>query len=111
MNINTKILLSLEKLRMDYVQRIRAFAVDAVLSECGFHLHQCQNLAYYVFFNRRFLWGMMANNDLNVYIIARGNLFRPCKIGRTPYGARPGIGRCYDIQADACAICDYAKKR
>jgi len=47
----------------------------------------------------------MANVDIIVYITARENVFRPCKIGRAlygvrlisynavraPYGARPGI--------------------
>jgi len=31
---------------------------------------------------------MMANVDINVYIIARENLFHPRKIGRASYGAR-----------------------
>jgi len=49
----------------------------------------------------------MANFDIIVYIIARENVFHPCKIGRAsygvrlisynavraPHGARPGIGR------------------
>jgi len=49
----------------------------------------------------------MANFDIIVYIIARENVFHPCKIGRALYGVRlisynavlapyrawPGIGR------------------
>jgi len=35
------------------------------------------------------------------------------KADRAPYGARPGIGRCYHIQtpAGACTKCDHAKKK
>ena len=40
----------------------------------------------------------MANDDLHIYIIAREKWFNLCKICRVPYGARPGIGRCYNIQ-------------
>jgi len=59
----------------------------------------------------------MTNFDVIVYIIARENVFHPCKIGRSlygvrliyynavraPYGARQGIGRGYHIQTPAAA--------
>jgi len=54
----------------------------------------------------------MAHFDINEFTIAPEN---SPKIGRsltTPYGARPGIGRCFHIQtpAGARAICDHARE-
>ena len=51
----------------------------------------------------------MANFYIHIFIIAREN---SCKIDRAPYGARPGIGRCFHIQTPAGArtICDHAKE-
>jgi len=40
------------------------------------------------YFNNLFFGGIMANFDIKVYIIARENLFHPCKIGLAPYGVR-----------------------
>jgi len=39
MDINTKMLFSLQKLRMNNMQRASAVAIAAVLSKCGFNLH------------------------------------------------------------------------
>ena len=63
----------------------------------------------------------MANSNINVHIIARENLFHPCKIGRAPYGVRlisynagrapynvqTGIGLCYQMSG-ARAIIKFA---
>ena len=77
MDINTKLLISLQKLRMKNMQRTSAFAIAAVLSECGFHLHNCQSLAEsFIVWTPRFVEGIMVNDDL-----VRGHLFHP-------YGAR-----------------------
>jgi len=35
-----------------------------------------------------FFEGMVENFNINVYFIARENLFYPCEIGRAPYGVR-----------------------
>jgi len=71
--------------------------------------------------------GMIANFDINVFIIARENWFHPCKIGRTPYGVRlisynagrapygsqSVIGRCYHLQTPAGArkTCDHTREK
>jgi len=66
-----------------------------------------------------FFWGMMANFDIIVYIIARENVFHPCKIYRASYGARlisynavRGIGRWYHLQTPAAArtICYHLRE-
>ena len=44
--MDTYMLISFKKLRMIKMQRTSALiAIAAVLSECGFHLHQCHSLA------------------------------------------------------------------
>jgi len=40
------------------------------------------------YFNKLFLLRNDGEFDINVYIIARENLFYPCKIGRESYGVR-----------------------
>jgi len=46
LDINAKIQILLEKLRMGNMQLTSAIiAIAAVLSDCGFHLHHCQSFA------------------------------------------------------------------
>ena len=72
-NINEKIFISLEQVRMIYMKRTSAIEVFAVLSKCGFHHYHCQSQLNFSYFNNLFLGGMMANFDINEFIIAREN--------------------------------------
>jgi len=76
-----------------------------------------ESVSVFLILTTCFFGGIMANFDINVYIIAHENLFHACKISRaphdvrlisykasrSPFGARPGIGRCYYIQTPAGA--------
>jgi len=75
---------------MKNMQRKSAIEMFAVFSNCCFYIHHCQS-----------------QQQCFSFLIARENVFHPCKIGwtlygvrlisynvvRAPYGARPGIGR------------------
>jgi len=54
----------------------------AFLGMCGFHLHHCQSQPQSCFLTTCFFKGVMANFDIDVYIIAREKLFHQCKIDR-----------------------------
>ena len=73
----TKIIISFEELMMDGMQRTKTTATAAIWSECGFHLHHCQNLSL-SFLTTIFFEGMMANKDLNEYTIAHGKSAGHC---------------------------------
>ena len=89
-NINTKILISLENLGIK----------TAVKSECCFHLHHRQSLAQsFISLTTRFFVGMIANNNLNVCIITRGIFLHSCKIS---IDARTDTGRYYHTLTPAC---------
>jgi len=72
-NVNTKIYSSPEQLRMINMQRTSAIAIFAVMSKCGFHLHHCQSQPQSFLFTTCFFGGIMANFDINLFIIAREN--------------------------------------
>ena len=58
-----------------------------------------------------FFRGMMANIDINAYIIARENLFHPCKIVRkTPVGHLQNWWYHIQTPASARTICDHARE-
>ena len=100
-NINTKMCMSLEQLRMINIQQTSAISMFAVLSKCGFHHHYCQSQPQsFFFYSTCFFGGMMAKFDINVFIIARVK-----SAGRR-------IGQCFHIQtpAGACGICDYTRE-
>jgi len=85
-NINTKIYISLEQLRMINMQRTSAIEIFADLSKCGFHHHQCQSQPQSFFIlTTCFVGGMMANLDINAFTIAPEN---SRKIGRATYDVR-----------------------
>ena len=73
-NIYETIYISLEQLRMIYMKRTSAIILLAVLSKCSFHHNHCQSQLNFSYFNNLFLGGMMANFDINEFIIARENL-------------------------------------
>jgi len=97
-NINTKIYISLEQLRMINMQRTSAIGSFVVLSKCGFHYHHCQSQPQSFFIlTTCFFGGILANFDINEFTIAPE---KSRKIGRAPYGVRliSYIGRCYHIR-------------
>jgi len=68
------------------MQRISAIELFAVLSKCGFSSQSlAESDAIFLNLTTCFCWEIMANFDINVFIIARKN---SCKIGRAPYGLR-----------------------
>jgi len=73
MIIHTKVLISLDKLKINNMQRTNAFAIAAVFSECGLP-PSLSEYGLVSFLTTPFFGGMIANN-VNVYIIVRGNLF------------------------------------
>jgi len=107
-NINTKIYISLEQLRMNKMQQTST--IQIVLSKCGFHLHHCQSQLQSFYVNNLFFWRKDSIFD-NVYIIAREKLCHPCTIGarQISYNA----GRCFHIQTPAGVhtICDHAREK
>jgi len=55
-NINTKIYISLEQLKMINMQRTNTIEFFAALSKCSFHHHQCQSQPqFFLYFNNLFL--------------------------------------------------------
>jgi len=83
------------------------------------HPSLSESASVFLFLTTCFFWGMMANFDIIVYIIARENVFHPCKIDRASYGVRlisynavRGIGRWYHIQTPAAArtICYHLRE-
>jgi len=67
------------------MQGTSAIEIFSVLSKCGFHYNHCQSQPFFLILTTCFFWGIMANFNIKVFIIAREN---SCKIGRAPYGIR-----------------------
>ena len=126
-NIYTNLYIFFEQLRIINMQPTSAIEFFAVLSKCGFLLHHSQESASIILIlTTCFFGGMVANFDINVFIIAREN---SCKISRAPYGVLlisynagrapynvvrcPGISRCYHIQTPAGTrtICEHAREK
>ena len=88
---------------MNNMQRKSAIEMFTIFRKCCFHTHHCQSASVFLILTTCFFGGKMAHFDIIVYIIARENVFHPCKIGRALYGvrlisyvtdgARPGIDR------------------
>jgi len=77
-----------EQLRMNNMQRTSAIVFLNCLVQAWFSPPSLSGSASILFFSTCFFAWMMTIFDINVYIIARENLFHPCKIGRAPYGVR-----------------------
>ena len=83
-NINTKIYISLEQLKMINMQRKSAIESYAFLSKYGFHHHHCQSKSqYFLILTTCFFRGIITTS--NEFTIAPEN---SSKIGRPPYGVR-----------------------
>ena len=68
------------------MQRTSAIEFFCSLGQVWFSSPSLSELAsIFLILTTCFFWGMMANFDINVFIIARENSY---KIGRAPYGAR-----------------------
>ena len=126
-NLNSIIYVSLEELRMNNMQQKKCYWNVCNLEQVMLsHPSLSESALVFLILTTCFFGGMMANFDIILYIIARENVFHPCKIGqasygvrlisnnavRAPYGARPGIGRWCHIQKPAAArtICDHARE-
>jgi len=87
-NLNSFIYVSLEELRVNNMQRKSAIEMlqswaSVVFTSITFRVSiSVSNI------NNRFLWRNDGEFWYIAYIIARGNVFYPCKIGRASYGVR-----------------------
>jgi len=76
------------------MQQTSAIDIFAVLDQCGFHF-----ITVRLSLGVSYFGGMMANVDINVYIIARESLLHPCTVpGRASadvitYKRRPALVR------------------
>jgi len=85
-NINTKIYISLEQLRMINMQRTSAIEYFCSLEQVCFSSPSLsESASIFLILTNCFFGGMVANFDIHIFIIARKN---SCKIGRAPYGVR-----------------------
>jgi len=87
-NINIKIYISLEQLRMNTMQRTSAINFCSFVQVLFSPPLLSESSLIFFILTTCFFGGMMANFDINVYIIARETLFHPCKIGLAQYGIR-----------------------
>jgi len=73
---------------MNSMQRTSAIEFCSLAQVWFSPLSLSESASIFLILTTCFVREMMANFDTNEYIIARENLFHPCKIGRAPYGVR-----------------------
>ena len=86
MDINTKLLISLETLRMNKMPLASVFAVSTILSECGGNRNkrnvwikpESASDVVFLLLTTCCFGGMLANDDLDVHINARENVLHTC---------------------------------
>ena len=74
MKKNINIYNSLKQLRTNNSQRTSTIEIFAVMSKCGFYLHDCQSKSQLFILTTCLFGGMMVNVDINAFMIARENV-------------------------------------
>ena len=111
-NLNSIIYVSLKELRMNNMQRKNAIQMFAILSNVVFTSISVRVSIGVSYLNNMFLWRHDGKFWYYLFIIARENVFHPCKIGRAVYGVRgwsltTSSGQRTDLQIAEIVRCQF----